>query len=297
MHIIFYILYIISIYHWYHAILIYIIYCAVRKTMRFRSWSISVGQNQLITAMITVVGQATKKCAIPSFIPLLLHRLQKYPKLPELYKIMYCMYNVFIYIYPCVCRRGDVWRLPFRWVSRPLHMKAQHVHPDPKLATSRDDFYVLNTFIAWSGSALWSLKKLESRRAQVCFTSSTSNLWAARCMQMEIKRISKTSPPLKKQTMKNTPVRSNQEQLSSTIWKKKHEFSHWAKGQPPLGAPFFFLKRRGSMKNSEVKRWSEDSASSQQALRIRAEKLVAPWEWILGSSGTKPRGSCPKHNC
>ena len=74
--------------------------------MRFRSWSISVGQNQLITAMITVVGQATKKCAIPSFIPLLLHRLQKYPKLPELYKIMYCMYNVFIYIYTLACAEG-----------------------------------------------------------------------------------------------------------------------------------------------------------------------------------------------
>ena len=47
---------------------------------------------------------------------------------------------------------------PFTWKRRMCILIRRY-------ATSRDDFYVSNTFIAWSGSALWSLKKLESRRA------------------------------------------------------------------------------------------------------------------------------------
>jgi len=57
-------------------------------------------------------------------------------------------------------------------------------------------------------------------------------------MQMEIKRISKTSPPPKK-TMKTTPVRSNQEQLSSTIWKKKIIFTLSQGATAPWGTVFF----------------------------------------------------------
>ena len=59
-------------------------------------------------------------------------------------------------------------------------------------------------------------------------------------MQMEIKRISKTSPPPKKKTMKTTPVRSNQEQLSSTIWKKIIIFTLSQGATAPWGTVFFF---------------------------------------------------------
>ena len=153
-----------------------------------------------------------------------------------------------MYSYPCVCRGGDVCRLPFPLgLQTPSHESAACASCSGDTLPAGMIFYVLNT--SHDKVRLCGLWRNWKRRAQIYQTVHLQSLSCKVCKWMNAFK--------RRLHPKNT---NHQETEFGQISTNYHD---------PFGLG------RGSMKNSEVRRWSEDSASSQQAL----EGQTHTWGW------------------